>query len=395
MADAKPHVEIREYESAFELLEDLKREGITGDEKKKIFDKYIFMQAQMRRIPVNVGFELTPLCNFDCKMCYVHLTKAQVGKEGNILSTEQWLDIMKQAVDAGMLHADLTGGECLTHPGFKKLYTYLKSQAVKVAILTNGQLLTEEIVDFLALDPPEIVQITVYGSDDDAYENVTGRRAFTEVRQAVERLKERKIKTVLTITPSRYTQKDIHTLLEVVRGMGIQYSVGDMSLPAREDTGRAIEDFIPEVDLCARLRMDEQSYRKKNYSTFEKHPIVKIDRIPKGYKADEGIPCASGRRACHINWKGEMQPCIPFHTITRSVLEHGYVVAWEWIRDTMRGWKPPQKCSSCKLQAKCTTCAAEKTSGVLNGPVNQAVCQRYTRYLEAGIITVADENGCV
>lgn len=393
MADAKPHVEIREYESAFKLLEDLKREGITGDEKKKIFDRFIRIQARMRGVPMNVSFELTPLCNFDCKMCYVHLTKSQMEKEGNVLSTDQWLDIMRHAVDAGMMNADLTGGECLTHPGFKELYLYLRSQGVNVGVLTNGQLIDEEMADFFAQTPPTLIQITVYGSNEDAYENVTGRRAFSEVCAAIERLKKRGLKTVLTHTPSRYTQKDIYDLIEFLRSTGLEYHLGNMSFAARENTGREFDAFAPNESLYVDFKKAEQDFNRVNGA--EEIQIKRINRVPKGYKPFAGIPCSSGRDTCHINWKGEMQPCIPFHTITRSIKEHGFEGAWNWIMNTMTSYQPPHECLECRMKEKCSACAAEKTLGVLNGSLNRAVCQRYTRYLDAGIISLTNEDQCV
>ena len=392
--------EVRYYGSAIELLEDLRKDGITGYELKKEFDKFLDLQARMRGVPINVGFELTPLCNFDCKMCYVHLTKEQMEKEGHVLTTEQWLDIMAQAADAGMLHADLTGGECLTHPGFKQIYLYLRSRGIQISVLTNGQLINEEMADFFAENPPSLVQITVYGSNEDAYERVTGRRAFADVLAAIERLKQRKIRVMLTLTPSQYTQEDTHALLSLLRSLKVEYGVGGVVLPAREDTGRKIDTYSPEDELCVKIQEDERDYsisltEAAKGDTIQPAPRKQIERIPKNFAPHSGIPCASGQSTCHINWKGEMQPCIPFYTVARSVLEYGYADAWQWVTKTMASFKPPEECRGCKMLPLCRSCTAEKTSGVLNGPLNRAVCHRYTSYLEAGIIELAEKESCI
>lgn len=111
MAEA---LKIKEFDSLMDLLEELDREGISGDLKQEIYKRYLNFRARMRGQVYSGGFELTPLCNFDCKMCYVHLTKGQMVSESKLLTTRQWIDIMEQAVDAGIMHADLTGGECLS-----------------------------------------------------------------------------------------------------------------------------------------------------------------------------------------------------------------------------------------------------------------------------------------
>ena len=380
----------REYASVMELLEDLARDGITGHERQEEFLRFMNLQARMRGRPYTASFELTPLCNFDCKMCYVHLSGAQLKKEGTVLSTEAWLDIMRQAVDAGVMHADLTGGECLTHPGFQELYRYLCSRGVQVSVLTNGQLITEEMADFLASFPPTTLQITVYGSNEEAYERVTGHRAFADVCRAIERLKKRGIRLLLVITPSRYMQEDTHALLEFLRGAGVNYGIGTGSLPARENTGRILDEYEPDTELYVRLHRDEQAYSAQ-FSQNLQPTSKRIVRIPKGFATACKLPCSSGQCTCHINWKGEMQPCIPFHTVTRSVLEHGFEAAWAWIRETVKAYEPPQECQSCAQRAVCRSCPAERTAGVLNGPVNRNVCKRYERYLQEGIVSLPKE----
>ena len=45
-------------------------------------------------IPIHGHFELTPLCNLNCKMCYIHLLDSQI-KEMPIISQEQWMFMVK------------------------------------------------------------------------------------------------------------------------------------------------------------------------------------------------------------------------------------------------------------------------------------------------------------
>lgn len=386
--------QIKEFDNLIDLLEELDREGISGYRKQEIYKRYLNLRARMHKQVYTGGFELTPLCNFDCKMCYVHLAKGQMEQEAKLLTTEQWIRIMGQAVDAGMMHADLTGGECLSYPGFKELYLYLRSRGVDVSVLTNGQLITEEMADFFEKYPPSVVQITVYGSDEDAYEAVTGHRAFADVKTAIARLKERNIRLFLTITPSRYMQENTHALMEFLRAQNVRYGIGTGSLPARSNTGRDLENYAPELDLYVKLHLDEQKYLC-SLDHFQKETSLQVDYVPKGFQQNGRIPCSSGLCAFHINWKGEMSPCIPFHSIHRSVLEYGFEDCWKWITDKMERYEPPMECANCANNVICGSCPAERTSGVLNGPLNRAVCERYEEYIRAGILELPQrENTC-
>ena len=101
-------------------------------------------------------FELTPLCNLNCKMCYVRLTLRQMG-ERRLLPTDVWLDLIDRAAEAGMMKAALTGGECLTYPGFDEIYLHLQELGIRTAVLTNGVLLNEERIRFFQRYPPALI----------------------------------------------------------------------------------------------------------------------------------------------------------------------------------------------------------------------------------------------
>lgn len=385
--------QIKAFDNLIDLLEELDQAGISGYHKQEICKRYLNLRARMHGQVYTGGFELTPLCNFDCKMCYVHLAKGQMEQEAKLLTTQQWIQIMGQAVDAGMMHADLTGGECLSYPGFKDVYLYLLSRGVDVSVLTNGQLITEEMANFFAQYPPAVVQITVYGSDEDSYEAVTGHRAFTNVKVAIERLKKRNVRLFLTITPNRYMQKDIHALMEFLRAQNVRYGIGTGSLPARPNTGRDLNAYEPESNLYVKLHLDEQAYLSSLAPAQEGHPF-QVDYVPSGFQQNSKIPCSSGLCAFHINWKGEMTPCIPFHTIHRSVLEYGFDDCWDWIKRQMAQYEPPAECKTCANNVACSSCPAERTYGVLNGPLNRTVCERYAEYIHAGILQLPQMEKC-
>ena len=76
--------------------------------------------ARQSDTPSTGSFELTPLCNLNCRMCYVHLQDPSVKER--MLSGKQWISLIQEAIDEGMLFALLTGGEAMTHPDFWDIY---------------------------------------------------------------------------------------------------------------------------------------------------------------------------------------------------------------------------------------------------------------------------------
>ena len=114
-------MEPQEYRDGYEYLEMLHRQNQKETQSFNDFSGYLESRAREKGIPIRGQFELTPLCNLDCVMCYVHLDAARIAGQP-LITVDQWKSLIRQAVDAGMLNAILTGGECLTYPGFDELW---------------------------------------------------------------------------------------------------------------------------------------------------------------------------------------------------------------------------------------------------------------------------------
>ena len=151
----------------YAFLDDL----VAREKKDKLkfddFSDFLEDKARQTATPINGQFELTPLCNLDCRMCYVHLQPEQLNQKP--LGVDEWKSLIDQAWEAGMFQVTLTGGECLTYPGFEEIYLHLHSKGCQITVLTNGVLLDEKRIRFFKDHPPAVVQVTLYGSNDDTY----------------------------------------------------------------------------------------------------------------------------------------------------------------------------------------------------------------------------------
>ena len=126
---------------------------------------YLHSTAAYRKIPQTGTMELSPVCNFSCRMCYVRKTPEQIRGEGKRLRTwKEWLELAKRCHNEGMLYLLLTGGEPFLYPGFRDLYEALHEMGILLAINSNGTLIDEDIVAWLKEKAPHRVNITLYGA---------------------------------------------------------------------------------------------------------------------------------------------------------------------------------------------------------------------------------------
>ena len=174
-------------------------------------------------IPYHGSFELTPLCNLDCKMCYVHLQDPSV--RHRMLSGEQWISLIQQAIDEGMMEAMLTGGEAMTHPAFWDIYMYLINHGIVTQVKTNGLLLNEEAIKRFQQYPPFKLDISLYGCDSESYVAVTGMDAYEQVVSHIRKAVEAGLTVCLAVTPSSYMSPWTERVMKLAGSFGVSVMV--------------------------------------------------------------------------------------------------------------------------------------------------------------------------
>lgn len=339
--------------------------------------------ARMQMIPTGGAFELTPRCTLDCAMCYVHLTNEQMAGRHE-LTGDEWIKIIDDAYAAGLLSVLVTGGECMLHKDFRRIYLHLKSLSVFTSINTNGTLITDEYVEFFKKNPPRQMQITLYGSDDEHYEKVTGHRVYKRVQENILKLRDAGINLCVAITPSKYLFDDISNILNFLKKEGIFYLINPALMQANDDTGRDIEDYG--------LTPEQAIEIKRVVHAFEGRPFYeneKITEIPGRIECEQParrLPCGAGRAAFTMSWDGIMRPCAWVSDVTANVLEIGFDAAWKKINQGVTEHIVPIECETCKYLPDCFSCAIMRADPKDPMHRNPNTCRETIGCINAGII---------
>ena len=366
-----------ENQDGFEYLESLRKES---DQKKYSFSKFAdYMEAKARKqgIPIDGQFELSPLCNLNCGMCYVHLTPGQMGPR-SLLTVEQWEDLFRQAYEQGMFQASLTGGECLLYPGFERLYLMLHSLGCQVNVLTNGVLLNEEKIAFFKEHPPAQLQITLYGDSEDTYERVTGQRVFHTVLHNLQRIREEGFPLLITITPNGALGESVFETVRLAKSITNNYFINTSLFDPPDEPWRQSTVGEPDTAFYAKiLRFSKELNGKTVQERAESE--LPLPGGPCKTCGKPGLRCGGGRSGFVINWKGEMKICNRLSPKSYP-LRDGFAVAWKEINDAAENWPRAQECQDCAYEDICGICAADALKCVEPGKQPKALCER-TRYL--------------
>lgn len=326
-----------------------------------VISRYMHQKGIKYGIPVSGSFELTPRCNFNCQMCYVHMTDEEIQKSGkNELSTDQWLSLASDAVDNGLLFLLLTGGEPFIRKDFDEIYLQLKKMGLMVSLNSNGSMLDVDRMNLLINNPPTRLNVTLYGGSDATYERLCGRPVFHKVVNNIRKIREAGISVRLNVSVTPDNCHDIKDIYRIANELGIHAKSTTYMFPAIR-----LGDNIPGVSKC-RFTPKEAAYYmlkcQEQYMTLEQLQASAKKSLLDWKECEEnerqGIRCRAGRSSFWITWDGQMMPCGMMHNIGYSILENSFKESWKAIRRETEKIQLPIACSGCKYGEICNVCAA-------------------------------------
>ncbi len=371
-------------ESLPEYVAWLKNQSIDPKDYSRFIDRFLDFKARGKGIPLHGKFELTPLCNLDCKMCYVHLNKAQM-KSAKLLPVETWKSLADSAIKMGMMKIELTGGECLTYPDFDELYLYLHSFGIEICIFTNGLLLDEKRIEFFKKHPPSHIQVSLYGDSEDTYEAVTGHRQFEKVIGNIKNARDSGLPLIIAVTPNRYMAGKGDDIVRTVLSLGLRIKINFGMLEPRENTDRKGFDHDASLDEYVRmLKLEAESYNLELKQIDE----MSLPDLGGNGQLEYGMRCGAGRSGFSIDWQGAMHPCNSLYTISSYPLETGFEAAWKEINDISKTYPRPIECSGCSYRDKCLPCLALHFQGGDAGHANPQICERTRRLVKEGLLKI-------
>lgn len=329
---------------------------------------YMYSKASRAGIPLGGTFELTPLCNFRCRMCYIRKAPEEVKAHNRpCMTLDQWLEIAEEARKAGMLYLLLTGGEPFLWPDFWPLYEQLSRMGFLISINSNGSMIDEETVERLKQMPPTRINITLYGAGDASYERLCGAPGgFAKTARAIEMLQEAGIMVKLNGSLTPDNAPDLEACIAYAQERGLIYETSTyMFPPIRRDaqmTGRN-ERFTPEEAAGYRLKSYKLQFGEEKYRQY-------LENIDKGYvppmgvdasctdPADGKIRCRAGNASFWITWDGWLTPCGLMTEPKIDLYRDGFTDAWQKLVKECAALKLSGVCAKCPDQKLCHACAA-------------------------------------
>lgn len=204
--------------------------------------------------------ELTYRCPLQCPYCSNPLDFAQQDKE---LTTEQWIEVFRQARAMGSVQLGFSGGEPLTRKDLPELIRAARDLGFYTNLITSGIGLTESKLDAFSEAGLDHIQISFQASDEVLNAALAGnKKAFQQKLAMARAVKARDYPMVLNFVLHRHNIDQLDKIIALC----IELEADDVELATCQFYGWAFlnrEGLLPTREQIARAEQVVADYRQK------------------------------------------------------------------------------------------------------------------------------------
>ena len=299
-----------------------------------------------RVVPYAVLAELTHRCPLQCPYCSNPL---ELERSSNELQTEDWLRVIDQSVEMGILHIHFSGGEPTVRKDLEVLVEHAGRMGLYSNLITSAVLLTRDRLERLRDMGLDHVQVSFQGTTPDIANRVAGFAGHEKKLQASRWVRE--LEMPLTVNAVMHRQ-NLHQLPDMI-DMAVELDAERLEVAQVQYYGWALRNraaFLP-----TREQLDEATKQVEEARSKRKGVLV-IDYVVPDYYARRPKSCMGGwgRQFLNITPSGKVLPCHAAESIAGlqfdSVREKP--LAWIWEESASfnlyrgTGWMP-EPCQSC------------------------------------------------
>ncbi len=312
--------------------------------------------AEVRSLS-GLSVEFTRRCNFNCEHCYLANPKPDSLNAAE-LTYDEWVSIFDQYAAEKGLFITITGGEPLLRSDFKNLWVYLKNKGFLISLFTNGSLIDQDMIDFLAEWTPYEVSISLYGATEETYEKVTGKKnMFKRVTDTLDLLFK---KGIALEVKGVFSKANKHEFIKI-KTIGEKYCdlfrwdvdlIGAFSDSSNQPQNlRLSPKECVEIEAAEPIRNKELQTRINNW------------KPPLSEKKREGaFTCNIGYGSAYIDSYGGMHPCLPLETVSYDLKNGSLKQGWDkaipkMLKEFAHKSGPCQTCDAFEICGQCVAFA--------------------------------------
>jgi len=222
------------------------------------------------RQPLWLLAELTYACPLQCPYCSNPMDFANVKKE---LTTEEWLEVFRQARAMGATQLGLSGGEPLTRPDLVELVTEARKMGFYTNLITSGVGMDSSKVAELKEAGLDHIQVSFQASSEDLNNLIAGTDAFKHKIEMAKAVKANGYPMVLCFVTHRQNIDQMDEILDLAISLEADY----VELATTQYYGWAMhnrDQLLPMKDQLEKAEAIAHRYQEEQKGNMKIYYVV-------------------------------------------------------------------------------------------------------------------------
>ena len=273
--------------------------------------------------PLALIAEVTHRCPLHCVYCSNPLQLASANAE---LSTADWISVLQQSGNLGMLHAHFTGGEPLARPDLTELIAAARTAGLYTNLITSGIGLTDQRLQALVDAGLDHIQISFQDSREGAANWIAGAKAHAHKIELSRSIRKHKLAFTVNLVVHRQNLDHLEEMIGFIE----QLQPERVEIAHTQYYGWALINRATLMPTRAQLEKAVEIVRDAEQRFAGR---IRIDSVVPDYYAKYPKACMGGwgQRLMLINPTGRALPCHAAEIIPGLEFENVKEKTLQWI----------------------------------------------------------------
>ncbi len=309
-------------------------ESVVQKEIHKDSHKEIQAQAKNNGVAANITHtqplwllaEVTYRCPLHCAFCY---NPTDYDKHTqNELSTEQWINALRDARKMGAIQLGISGGEPLLRDDIEEIVIEAKKLGYYSNLITSGVGLTEKRIQAFKEGGLDHIQLSMHDITEEINNFITNTKTFELKKKVAAMIKNHGYPMVLNVVIHRYNIGHLKEILEMAEALGADY----VELANTQYYGWSLVNRSQLMPLKEQI---DEAERITNEFRAKVGNKMKIFFVVPDYFGDRPKKCMNGWGEVFmiVTANGDVLPCHSARVLPNmqfpNVREHGLEYAWK------------------------------------------------------------------
>lgn len=314
-----------------------------------------------RKQPLWLLAEVTYRCPLHCAFCYNPTDYDKHTK--NELSTEEWIQALREARKMGAIQLGISGGEPLLRDDIEEIVAEAHKLGYYSNLITSGVGLTEKRIQAFKEGGLDHIQLSMHDITEEINNFITNTKTFELKKKVAALIKGHGYPMVLNVVIHRYNIGHVDKILEMAEALGADY----VELANTQYYGWSLvnrSQLMPTREQLAEAERMTNAFRERVGSK------MKVFFVIPDYFSDRPKKCMNGWGEVFmiVTANGDVLPChsarsLPGLTFP-NVKENGLEWAWnespafnkyrgmDWLKEPCRSCDEKEKdLGGCRCQS--------------------------------------------